>query len=171
MKKTLIAIFGIANFLFLLNTQLHAQYVATHSGQRKAFFEKPFSQESPIAEVSTKATRNFSKQFKNAENIHWYFIKGGVMAKFTQNGITSRADYTKKGTWLHNLRSYPVKFLPKEIRTRMKYAFIDYAITWVNEIESSNGIVYMINIEDETEIKIIRIYKDELDVMSEYMKS
>lgn len=178
MKKILIAAFTIANFLFLLNNQLKAQHATTNPGKQnfidKHFeqgFKKTFPKESSIVEVSTKAIRNFLKQFKNAEDVHWYNVNDGIIVCFTQDGIQKRADYTRKGIWLHSLRSYPAKFLPEGIKTNVKYAFIDFNITWVNEIQTPNEIIYRIIIEDANHIKVIRICNDELKVLEEYIKS
>jgi hypothetical protein len=124
----------------------------------------------PLKDLKAKALKHFTQSFKQATNVNWYSVKDGIMAYFIEDGIKTRACYTNKGAWLYNLRNYSGKFLPADERRQIKYTFIDYDITWVNEIKTPKEMIYMVHIEDSTRFKIVRLSGGDLEIAEEYSK-
>jgi len=174
MKKIILA--GVSACVITIGSTMFAK-AQTFASSTKTVATKSFltnvnlsAIETYPKDLNTKALRHFIKSFQQAEDVHWYNVDDGVMAYFVQDGIKTRADYTLKGAWLHTLRSYPEKLLPKDVRIQVKYAFIDYDITWVNEITTPREIIYMVHIEDATGFKTIRLCNGELEIAKEFLK-
>jgi hypothetical protein len=126
----------------------------------------------PVFEgISTKAVKNFTKTYKNADNANWFVIKDGYLAEFKQDGITTKVYYDPKGRWVGNLRSYFEDKLPRDIRHRVKSHYYDYNIYYVQEITVGNATVYLVKIEDKTFSKTIRVQDDEMNEAEAFTKS
>src|SRR5688572_19569196 len=48
-------------------------------------------------EISTKAVRNFTRNFKDASNVAWFKLDKGFVAYFTRDGIKTKVFYDKEG--------------------------------------------------------------------------
>ena len=108
--------------------------------------QMPTEIETPVDVINSKAVRDFSKVFKQASNEAWFVTDDGFVVKFKQDGVETRADYNKKGNWLHTIRTYDENKLPADIRHRVKSSYYDYDILQVQEIEkpSSNFTILFI---------------------------
>jgi len=125
----------------------------------------------PRANINIKAVRDFTKSFKNAENIRWYVVPGGIMVYFTEQGITARVGYDSKGNWLYYMRSYTEAGLPREIRAQLKSIYYDYTISRVNEITLGKQLIFLVQIQDGNTLKTIRICDGEMETVEEMEKS
>lgn len=121
--------------------------------------------------INVKAVRDFTQSFRLAENVHWYKVPDGVMVYFTENNIKTKAGYDKNGNWLYSLRSYAEKYLPRDVRARVKSIYYDYSITWVNEITKERQHTYLVQLQDNSSCKTIRVCEDEeMEVVEEFVK-
>jgi hypothetical protein len=121
--------------------------------------------------VSMKAIKDFKGRFGAATNEKWFAIRGGFISYFKLNGFGDRVFYDKKGHWQGSLILYNEDGLPHEIRAIVKSQNYDYAITLVEEVETTSGGVYLVHLEDKTSFKIVRVTKEgEMDVMEEFLK-
>ncbi|HMI61420.1 MAG TPA: hypothetical protein VK518_10935 [Puia sp.] len=123
--------------------------------------------------VSPKALRDFSRTYKGIGDAQWIQLKeGGFVCEFTDKMILSRVIYDKKGNWLHTIAGYGGDKLAKDKRAMVRSTYYDYDITYVDEIDlPGNKKVYLIHLQDEKSIKIIRICNDEMEMIEEYEKS
>jgi len=120
--------------------------------------------------INSRAIKDFKRSFKLPANEQWYKIDNGFIVKFMQDNIQHRADYDKKGNWKATTRYYSEKQLPKDVRSQVKSIYYDYTITSVQEFIFPANHVYMVNMEDEKTILIIRICDGEMDVYKELKK-
>jgi len=113
--------------------------------------------------VSTRALKNFSKNFKESENAEWFKIDNALKAQYTNEDVETNVFYNLKGKWIGNIRTYKEDKLPEDIRHRVRSTYYDYSIFHVQEITVRDKTAYLVNIEDKNFIKTIRIADGEMD--------
>jgi hypothetical protein len=121
--------------------------------------------------ISTKAVKDFTKNFKKAGNAGWFVIPDGYVAEFNQDEIKTKVYYDRKGRWIGNLRSYLEDKMPRDIRHRVKSHYYDYTIYYVQEVTVADKIAYLVKIADKTSWKTIRILDGEMDEIESFEKS
>jgi hypothetical protein len=122
--------------------------------------------------VSTRAIRDFMDRFDKVENAMWFSTpEGGFEVYFIQDGYGDRIMYDKKGRWKFTLINYGEGKLPRDIRAAVKSIYFDLDITLVEEIQTIEGIDYIVYLEFESLIKVVKVNKDgELEVLQELTK-
>jgi hypothetical protein len=121
--------------------------------------------------VNTKAIKDFQARFNTANNTMWFEDKAGFVSYFIQNGYGDRAFYDKKGHWEYSLIFYSEDKLPHDVRAAVKSVYYDFAITLVEEVQTTDALVYVVHLEDKSDIKIVKINRDgEMETMQELTK-
>jgi Zn/Cd-binding protein ZinT len=120
--------------------------------------------------IKPKALHDFTKTFKNVSNEDWYLIKNGYMAKFENQDILYRVLYNKKGKWAATYSYYNEGQLSAGLRNLIKSTWYNATITQVTEVKYGGKAAYLINIEDNTSIKTIKVVNDEMEVYQEIIK-
>jgi hypothetical protein len=185
MKKILIALsFGFTSIMALSN-YVHAQNsvkpiafndaVSLKSSVRNmAALESPAFMGSYVPDtknINAKAIKDFQGRFNNASNTMWFSDRNGYVSYFVQNGYGDRAFYDKKGNWQYSLIFYGEDKLPRNIRADVKSVYFDLAITLVEEVQTADGMVFIVHLEDKSNIKILKVNKDgEMEIMQELIK-
>jgi hypothetical protein len=123
-----------------------------------------------LNEINSRAARDFVRQYKNVSDAEWFKLKDGFVVHFTNDGIKSRAFYTKQGHYEGLIRSYFEDKLPREIRRLVRRAYYDFSIRHIYEFSFEGMIAYLVKMEDKTSWKTIRIVDGKMDVMNEYQK-
>jgi len=122
--------------------------------------------------ISTKAFREFKKNFKTVTNEKWFDLTDMVRAKFTLDNISYKVDYDKRGHWLHTIRSYSEKELSSDVRQQVKMTYFDYAIVLVDEIDMPrNQKSYIVHLEGQTNWINLRISDGEMDEWQNFKKA
>ena len=122
--------------------------------------------------INVKAIKDFKGRFDRAQNEKWFAISGGYMSSFNMDGYVDRAFYDKKGHWLSSLTLYGEHGLPKEIRSLVRGSYLDFTITLVEEVQIPENTVYIVHLEDQKHLKIVRVTTDgDMDVMQEFDKN
>lgn len=122
--------------------------------------------------ISEHALKDFKGRFVNAKDEKWFSRKDGFIVYFTQDGFRDRVYYNKKGRWLYSLKYCDENKLPRDIRATVKSTYFDLAITVVEIVEIPGHLVYLVHMEDATDIKIIRVFPEgDMDVYQEFKKS
>lgn len=122
--------------------------------------------------VNLHALKDFKGRFASVKDEKWFSLKEGFIAYFTQDGFRNRAYYSKRGTWLYSLQFCDEKKLPRDVRAMVKSTYYDFTITVVEIVEIPNHLVYLIHLEDATNIKIVRVSAEgDMDVYQEFKKS
>lgn len=125
-------------------------------------------------EISSKVLKSFAKTYKNAKNVTWSKNKDGFYATFTSDNARCRVIYTPSGKWSSSIKGYSEEKLPRELGDIVKNAYHGYTIFYVEELEAifSNQLpTYIIHIESQNDIKLIRLYDRDMDVWKEFKKS
>ncbi|MBS1577198.1 MAG: hypothetical protein JST09_18015 [Bacteroidetes bacterium] len=173
MKKILSSLLSTIILLSVLQGTIHAQDII--AGISNAEFtgmtdEARNGDRLKSAEINTNAIKNFEKSFKQAKNVNWYKVKDGFMVYFYQNETKEICGYDLKGRWQYTLVSYPEKKLPLPIWHRVKTVYYEYAITWVNQIQIQNKIIYVVHLENENTYKNVRVTDEDMDIIEEVEK-
>jgi hypothetical protein len=122
--------------------------------------------------VNTKAMKNFEKLYKRT-NEKWYNGSDCIVAFFVSNGISYYIDYDRRGHWTGSLKIYQEGQMPKDIRKIVKQEYYDYKIFAIDEVEIVGGEtpVYLVSIEDEKNIKQLRIQNGNMDLYHDFKRS
>jgi len=169
MKKNLIALALISVAVLAGTGKTNAQLVSTRSSL-EYHKDLPGDQNN----ISPKAIRGFEKDHANVTNESWMQIKDGFSARFNSNGIKTTILYDKKGNWAGSIKSYGEDNLQHDIRHIVKSVYYDYRIAFAQEIETleSGGVpTYIVFLEDNTSIKLVRIFGGEMSVWKDYTKA
>ena len=123
-------------------------------------------------EVNIWAMRDFMERYDKVDYAIWFSTTdGGFESYFKQNGYWDRVYYDKKGNWLYSMICYGDDGLSRNIRSLVKSVYFDFEITLVEEVQRPEGIEYSINLEDDTEIRVVKVNREgELEVLQELNK-
>jgi hypothetical protein len=186
MKKILFALSVGFISMAALGNDVHAQNaagpVAFNNNQHfKSVIRNMAALESPafmgtyvadIRDVNTRAVKDFHGRFNHASNTLWFSDRNGFSSYFVQDGYGDRAYYDKKGRWQYSLIFYGEDRLPKDIRNVVRSKYFDMSITLVEEVQVADAMVYVIHLEDKSNIKIIKINKDgDMETMQDLSKA
>jgi len=123
--------------------------------------------------VNAKALKNFRKQYKvNYER--WILESNLIVACYELDNTRCSIYFDKKGNWIGHLKVYHEDKMPKDIRKMVKQEYYDYKILTVQEVETYQSIAmptYIVTIQDDKNIKLIRIQDNEMDVYKELKRS
>jgi len=123
--------------------------------------------------INPKAMRNFTRMYKDVTYETWLETKDGYAARFNADGIRNTILYDIRGHWTGTVKNYTEEKLPTGIRHIVKSKYYDYSIFYVDELESneSGGVpTYIIHLEDNNNIKLVRVCDGEMDIWKEFKK-
>ena len=171
MKKFLFALsFGFTSLAAISNcayAQNTAQPVAFNDSKNfKSTIRNMAALESPAdmgtyipdaKEINAKAIKDFNARFNGVNNAMWFSDRNGFTSYFVKDGFGNRAFYDKKGHWQYSLIFYSEDKLPRDVRAAVKSTYFDMAITLVEEVQTTDGKVYILHLEDKANIKILKV--------------
>src|SRR5450432_4558254 len=121
--------------------------------------------------VNSKAVKDFRTRFNQVSSTMWFSDQNGYESYFILNGFGDKAFYDKKGRWQYSLIFYGEDKLPRDIRTIVRSTYFDLAITLVEEVQTTEGMVYIVHLEDKANIKLVKVNKEgEMEIMQELIK-
>jgi len=136
-----------------------------------AFKNKSENRNDASDAINTRALKEFQKTFKQAIDVKWYTtVDGGYIASFATGEVKTSVAYDRKGFWDHTIRSYKEKQLPVDVRCLIKSTYYDYAIMGIKEVNFSKQVVYVVYLQDESHLKIIRVCDGETSELKNYIK-
>jgi len=118
-----------------------------------------------LNDINIKAVREFSKSFRQVQDVKWQIIIEGFVAIFTKDSVRTHVFYNKKGIYMSMVRYYSENRLPPQIRHLTKSNYYDYSIYYITEVEYNSTIVYFIKLEDKICWKTISIKDGEIQVL------
>lgn len=122
--------------------------------------------------VSEKMHRHFSRNFKNATDIHVRPEADHTQVSFKDNGISGSVQYNKNGKWQYSVRTYDADRLSDITRHEVEVAYPGYSLFgFVNEIDVLNKTATLVMIENKDSWKRIRLVDNTIDVYEEYRKA
>ena len=133
--------------------------------------DAPLASTAAVSTINLHAIKDFKARFGNVKDERWYTIDKGFLAYFSLGGYRERVCYDRKGHWLASLIYADEHRLPANIRDLVRRAYYDQPITFVQVIEVPEHIVYLVHVEDNAILKILRVSEEgEIDVMNELTK-
>jgi hypothetical protein len=122
--------------------------------------------------ASARAQAHFKENYAWVQDADWFnTVENNIYCVFHQGNIVNRVFYDYNGYWQYTLISFPSSSLPKNVKKLVSANFEGYTISYVNEILSENSEpVFMINIEDGNNIKVVRVTGDEIEVKQDFKK-
>ncbi len=124
-----------------------------------------------MSSVNKKAASDFKKRFGNPEGTLWFSDKNGLTSYFKVEGFTDNVCYDKKGNWMYSMILYNESKLPKDVRAIVKSVYYDMTIKLVEEVQVRDAKVYVVHLEDETTIRIVKVNdQGEMDTIQEVIK-
>ncbi len=121
--------------------------------------------------ANTKAANDFNKRFNNASGAWWISDNNSIASYFKEDGFTNKVCYDRKGNWMYSMIFYNESKLPKDVRATVKSAYYDMAIVLVKEMQTTEGKVYVVNLEDKTNIRIVKVNDEgEMETVKEIIK-
>jgi hypothetical protein len=107
--------------------------------------------------ISTKAIKDFQTRFAaEANNAMWFSDANGFVSYFVKDGYGDRVFYDKKGHWQYSLIFFSEDKLPRDVRAAIKSTYFDMSITLVEEVQTIDAKVYIVHLEDKSNIKILK---------------
>ena len=111
------------------------------------------------ASVSYAATNNSSATEKS------YTVHSVI------NGRQSTTFYDKKGHWLYTIQRYSLDNLDKNIVDQVHNVYSNYGVTAIQKIEGpAADPVYVINLENKTSIKVVKLANGEVQLLKDLTK-
>jgi hypothetical protein len=186
MKKILSAlsigftsIIALSNCLYAQNSEKPVAYKDTKnfklSIRSLAVLENPALMGTYVPDtknINARAIKDFQGRYKKVYNAMWFSDpKGGFTSYFIQDGYGDRVIYDKKGHWQYSLIIYDENKLPQDIKAAVKMTYFDLAITLVEEVQTTEGVEYIIYLEDKSNIKVIKVNNEgEMKVLQDLTK-
>lgn len=179
MKKIFLAFTATSALLLAAFTTAHTQErdavasakTGKSSAELLAFKSSSASDATASAKASkmaARAVKNFQKSFKNVENADWLVAEdGGFIASFNEEGIKNTVVYDDHGHWMHSIKRYSEKQLPKSIVQAVKSNYYEYDIICGEEIDVNSHVVFLVHIKTEHNAKTIRIADDDMEVIED----
>ena len=124
----------------------------------------------PSSKAEVRAFKNFSKNYKNAGNVSWYYSGAILVANFSENNIRRRVMYLDNGHWLRTLVSYDESQLSDYVKSMVKRSYPKFTITGITEVHERDMIAYFVNLENENEIRQVISYEDQVWTHKQFRK-
>lgn len=171
MKKNLIALVIVSVTTLAGISRANAQIVSNSSSLEYGDVKNATSE---LETISPRALRNFADTYRNVSGESWMKVKDGFSVRFTSDDIRTSILYDNKGYLVGSIKYYSEEKMSREIRHIVKSTYYDYNIIYAQEIETpdTKGMpTYIICLQDNTDIKMVRICDDEMSVWKEYKRA
>ena len=113
----------------------------------------------------------FNKQFPGAQNVRWTKVGKKYLAKFFMDDQDQRALLHRKAYVIYQISYGKEKHLPVDIRKGVKRMYVEYRISSATKVQEANRTIWVINVEDDTNLVFVRVEKDEIEEVQKYRKS
>jgi hypothetical protein len=121
--------------------------------------------------VSKKVEDAFVKSFESVTNLNWSKVDNKFLATFTIAGKERRALFTKKGNLVYSIVYGTEADLPVETRKLIKSTYIDHMIAMAIEVKEDNRTIWVIRLEDATNLIFVWVENGEMEEAKHYQKS
>jgi len=107
--------------------------------------------------IHVRALKDFQDRFNDASNVRWFSDGNSFTSYFNKDGYFDRAVYNKNGRWQFSMIYYAEDKLPESVRAAVKSVYFDWKIIIVQEVRTNFGMVYIINMEDNSNLKVLKV--------------
>ena len=123
------------------------------------------------SKVNEAVGKSFEKNFKNAVRPQWYKLNKNYFVKFISEDQKNTALFSKGGTLIYHISYGHENNLPEDIRKMVKSSYFDLNITTAIKVEEGGRNIWVINLEDEKNLVLVRVEDDQLEEVGKYNKS
>jgi hypothetical protein len=148
---------------FNLNKKYSPGGTKTYAPRNK--FEVQFRSDIPI-----RAFRNLIKHYNDVSNLHWYNTENGFFAQFDASGVQTRAEFDEQGFWRETITNFTEDQTPEDIKKLVKEAYNNFNIIVAHKIETNAASVFIVKIENETQLKTLEIKNGVMELTGDYVK-
>lgn len=121
--------------------------------------------------VNDKVSSSFSRLFKNVEAPQWFVVNKNYLVNFIYNDQKNRALFTKGGKMIYRLIYANENEMPKNVRSIVKSKYFDHAIISTIMVDQDGRSIWVINVEDPTEILVLRVEEGEMSLIDTIKKT
>jgi len=87
------------------------------------------------------------------------------------DGRESTTAYNKKGHWLYTIQRYSIDNLDKNIIDKVRSVYDNYGVTSIQKIEQPGmDAVYVVHLENTKSIKLVRLTRDDMELVQDFNK-
>jgi len=122
----------------------------------------------PATNVDARVLKAFNNEYKNTANVTWFTVNKEYIALFDWNGLKAHAVLGKKGQTVYSVRSESEKNLPTDARNVIKSNYVDYTIGNVSEVNSEGHNTFIVNLENNDNLIIVRVENGILEEVAHY---
>jgi hypothetical protein len=126
-----------------------------------------------VANISSRAQKDFTKSFKNISGEEWSRIADGFIAAFNSDDVRTIVYYDKRGSWSGTMKTYNESKMQRSVRDLVKRQYYDYAITLVNEVvnaQSGENPTYIVHLADAKNIILVRVHENTVEEWKKFDK-
>jgi hypothetical protein len=114
----------------------------------------------------------FHKQFPEAENVKWFkHDDKNYVVTFYVDDLFHRALLNRKGHVKYQICYGKEKDLPVDIRKEVKRMYVEHNITSASKVQEANRLIWVIQVEDDTNLVFVRSENGEIEEVHKYIKS
>ncbi|HVM86968.1 MAG TPA: hypothetical protein VMT76_02190 [Puia sp.] len=162
MKRQFMLYGSVALLSFLTGTFLQAQDTI--------FKTLPAITITSTSKVVKEVSNSFRIAFPEAQNAAWYKLDKNYLVMFMTNDQSNRALFNKYGYLIYHIRYGNENNMPRDIRNLVKSRYSDYKITSVIFVNQDERNVWVINVENDKRVLVLRSEDGELDRIDLYKK-
>jgi hypothetical protein len=97
--------------------------------------------------------------------------KRGYVVHSVVDGHQTMTAYNKKGKWVYTIQRYGPDNLDKNLVDRVRSVYYDYGVMAMQKVEQPGmDEVYVVHLENEKSIKIVRVTSDEMELVKDFIK-
>jgi len=155
------------------NSNVTAKRTVTASDfrQAKAFYNNNNdSSRLRSNEVSRKAIQHFNELYKNS-NPSWQRLGNNFLATLVQDNKYIKALFAPNGFLYYHISSGSERDMPGDVRRLVKSTYFDYTITSVKQVTSDNKTAWLVNMQDDRDLVIIKVVDNQMEEVEQYTLS
>jgi len=118
--------------------------------------------------VRAKVMRTFLDAFTNAAQVHWHLDGDLYLASFKQSSQLCKALFDNKGGLIYAIQYGTEKNLPRDVRRLVHYAYRDYRITAVSEVDRTDKKAWVINLQTANRLIVVQVLDGALEELYNY---
>jgi hypothetical protein len=123
--------------------------------------------------VSKKVADIFKATFPDAENATWSKLNKDFLVDFITKDLKNRVLFQRNGSIVYHIKYGHEKNLPEEVRKLIKstYSYVDLNITNAINVQEDRRNIWVVNLEDNKKLVVVRVEEGELEEVSSLNKS
>ena len=175
MKKSIISRLSliIVATAFTIHSNSQEMAVTTNKSKSADLYSNEYEKESPVSlnDVDKRVLKAFRKSEGMIEGARWFRIDKGYGVNFKSNGMKSLIFYANNGAVDSRVNFYGEDKLPSSVYSLVKANFPDFQISHIAEVHKNLTTAHLINIQNKTTIKTLKVIADEWEVTETFTKN